>query len=189
MSGPLVRRDGTAIYSPQEHAEREAAILVRAGEQFDAATARYVQQSEREVADLNKSMALLDREPLDTLSADDQARAAARREFVREDVERLPATALADRINATLAADDTVLMVLYERYGQDHASRSQAPLRAALDALRAALKMDVRHEETRAIEAKLRAAKSLPAAVSAVRRGVDGSNERLVAGLRRQFSV
>src|SRR4051812_45789981 len=67
-SAKLTRGDGTPVYTPPEHAERLQAILEAVGATYDAATARYLQQSEREVSELEKKLArLAGADPFDTL--------------------------------------------------------------------------------------------------------------------------
>ena len=188
----LVRRDGTLIYSPQEHAEREAAILVQAGEQFDAATARYVAQSEREVSDLEKQLTILDgADGFADLSDSEKQASAQRREFLREDVERLPADDLARRVRAAIASKDRAACYILNRYLPDRLEdgRSSRELGAAVRELRTHLGDDERHQKRRDLQARLQTAKALPIAVSSARRAVDGRDARMVAGLRRSFSI
>jgi hypothetical protein len=175
----LVRSDGSPVYAPAEMQEREQAIRAAVVAEYDRMCTALIARGEQHAAEAERKMALLDREPIDMLSAEGQARAAARREFIREDVERLGGTVLADRINAAIAAGDKPLLVLYERYGQERSDRTQEPLRSALVALRTALGLDERAGKVREMETKIRAAKLLQQYPSRVRRDLDGSNARM----------
>ena len=50
----LSRSDGSPVFGPAEHAERHAAILQAAGDQFDRAVARHLDRAARTVADLTR---------------------------------------------------------------------------------------------------------------------------------------
>jgi hypothetical protein len=189
----LTRSDGSPVYAPAEMAERSAAILEAAGAEFDQATARYVSQAEREAADLQKKLAKLEgSDGWERLTESQQQTAAARREFVREDVQTLPAADLAARARAAIAAGNLAECWLLKRYiGQRTAavdvdgmpavrSRSDRDLEllAVLRELGTLFGDEDRAERRRELEAKLRAASALPLAVTTVRNKADGSDAR-----------
>ena len=188
----LLRPDGSQKFMPQEHQERETAILEAAIQQFDQATAKYVAQSEQEVAALEKQLTILDgADGFTNLSDSEKQAAAQRREFLREDVERLPADDLARRVRAAIAGHDRAACYILNRYLPDRLEdgRSSRELGAAVRELRTHLGDDERHQKRRDLQARLQTAKALPIAVSSARRTVDGSHERMVAGMRRSFSI
>ena len=191
----LIRSDGSPKYAPTEMAEREAAILEAAGAEFDRLTARPAAKAEQDAADLQKRIALLDRDPFDSLKPEEQQRASLRREFVREDVERLPAHQLAPLIRAALASGDKAIVYLFHRYlGQRlEAQRGQPQTEANLGLLTLARELgavfgaDDRAAQRRDLEAKLRAATSFPIAVSTARRQADGSDARGLEQFRQHM--
>ena len=105
---------------------------------------------------------------------------------MREDTERLPAHELELLVRAAIAASDRPTLYLYHRYLGQKNDPAQAEIRHELAALFDA--PDV-HQKCRALAEKLRAAKSLPVAVSAARRAVDGRHERMLAGMRAQYAI
>lgn len=168
----LMRADGSPVFGPAEHRERVAAIVNAARDQFDAAAAPFLRFAEGDVADRRRQLAALGSDPLDSLTPDEQVRAAARREFVREDVERLSPGDLAGRIHAAIAADDKVTTTLYARYAADRDDVSRAPLNAAVRALRSFLGDDERFKKRSALEEQIRAAQALPLAVADARQSI-----------------
>src|SRR5215212_1543311 len=111
----LLRPDGQPRYVPDELVEHEQAAMARFNTTADgvfAAVERQAAAAERELQALTLS------DPLDRLSADEQQRASVRAGFVREDVERMPVAALAERTAALLVAGSKVDQVLFERYAR-----------------------------------------------------------------------
>lgn len=109
----LLRPDGSRLYGEAEHAERAAAIDQR----FEAEATRISGLADQAIAEADLELTKLDgADVLDTLSAEEQARAAARREFVREDVESRRVPELARAIRGAIAANDRPMLVLYARY-------------------------------------------------------------------------
>ena len=187
----LLRPDGSPVYGPAEHAERDAAILEAAAAAFDADTARYVQQADRERERAEAELARLDgADGWERLSEAERQAAATRREFVREDVEMLPPDVVAGRARAALAAGDTATCYLFARYlrPQVEAGRGAA-FGGVLGELDAALGMDAseRHAKRRALERRVEATKSLRGRVQMGRQRVDGTHERLLGGMGRQY--
>lgn len=91
----LTRSDGSPVYSPAEQAEQVKAIYAAAAAEFDQVTARYIEHADRERVKAEAALAELSGDAFDRLSAPGQAKAAARREFVKEDCETLPVFELA----------------------------------------------------------------------------------------------
>ena len=132
----LLTPDGHRIYTDDEHERREAELRATRA----AADALRSAEADRE--------RLEHRDPLDTLTPAELDRATARREFVREDAERLPIGELAARLRGALDANDRALLYLWVRYGarrveqeqeQGRGARTHAALPTLLDALREAV--------------------------------------------------
>ena len=153
----LLTPDGHCIYTDDEHERREAELRATRA----AADALRSAEADRE--------RLEHRDPLDMLTPAELDRATARREFVREDAERLPIGELAARLRAALDAGDRPMLFLLVRYGtqraeaeaeRGHSVRSHASLIALHDALREAgarftdtdaqQRATARHEQARA---------------------------------------
>src|SRR3712207_5486291 len=82
----LFRQDGTPTYAPEAHAELEEAIYVGAAAEFDQATRRVAQTAEQAIAEAERDLAqLAGADGWEALSAEEQQRAATRRELIKED--------------------------------------------------------------------------------------------------------
>ena len=191
----LTRSDGSRVYADQEHQEREQAILEAAGAEFGQSAARYAAKAESDATDIQKQLALLERDPFDSLKPEEQQRASLQREFVSEDCERLPAHQLVPIIRAAMAAQDLPTLYLFNRYipQRIEARRGQTGAQADVELLpvsrelAAAFGADDRAQKRRDLAAKLRAATSFPIAVSTARSKADGSDARALAGYRQHM--
>jgi hypothetical protein len=196
----LVRSDGSPKFAPQEYAEREQAILEAATAEYDQAVSRYVARSEQEVADLQKKLAKLEgSDGWERLSESQQQTAASRREFVKEDVQTLPAPELVKRAQASIAAGNLAECWLLKRYISQRANPLDAngmpavrttsdrdrELVAVLRELGALFGDEDRATREREIDEKLRAAQALPLAIDTARRKADGSDARGLAQFRQ----
>ena len=186
----LVRSDGSPMYMPEEHAERERAILADAGAAYDAETARHLAMADDAREKAEAELVKLDGDPFDRLTADEQARASARRTFVKEDVETLPADELVRLARAALVAKDRAGCYLFLRYlaRRPRATGDAAGLATVVRDLGEVFGAGERGEKRRGLERKIEASKSLKGRVDLARRRVDGRHERMEAGLRRQFA-
>ena len=189
----LLRPDGTRTYGDAEHAERDAAILEAAAAAFDADAARYLTLADRERERAEAEFARLDgADGWERLTEAERQAAATRREFVREDVERLAPAEVERRARASLAAGDKAACWLWARYlrPQVEAGRG-AGLGGVLGELDAALGMDAseRHAKRRELERRIEATKSLRGRVQMGRQRVDGTHERMVANMRAQYGA
>ncbi len=106
----LFNADGRPIYAPDEQARREAALrdtlrraLTAANEAVTAATAAVAAERTQE------------HDLVATLTASELERASARRPFIQDDVERLPAARFVERCRAALESGSRVEMVLHHR--------------------------------------------------------------------------
>jgi hypothetical protein len=193
----ILRPDGSPRYAPQEHTEAVQKILDAAMAEFEQSAARYAAKVEQEEAALAKKLALLERDYFDTLKPDDQQRAALKREFVKEDVLRLPAHEVLKQAEAALASDDKVAMYLFKRYidqrreGQRGQSLSDADLGlvAISRDLGAALGIEDRAQQRREIEAKQRAASSFPIAIETARGIANGVHARDLEHFRQHLAA
>jgi hypothetical protein len=186
----LLRPDGTPRYTPEEHAERQAAIVEAATAEFDRLTARNVRQAEEAAAACTRELTMLGgSDPLDSLSDAERQQAASRREFVREDVECLPPTQLAARIRTVIEGGDKVASVLYARYLRDRDGATIPALRDATNELEAPLGIDQQGDRRRELMESVRRHEALVVAVESTRRRADGSNARMMAQMRRQYGA
>lgn len=110
----LYREDGERIYSDEEHARRVEGLL----QEFDQAKSQAEAEADRAVESANKTLQLEHRDPTDVLTAEELARANARRAFVAEDAEALPLSELTDRVRAATVAGDKATAFLYARYAR-----------------------------------------------------------------------
>ncbi len=186
----LVRSDGSAVYSPAEHQERESQILADAGAAYDAETARHLTMADDAREKAEAELVTLDGDPFDRLTADEQAKAPARRTFVKEDVETLPADELVRLARAALVAKDRAGCYLFLRYlaRRPRATGDAAGLATVVRDLGEVFGAGERGEKRRGLERRVEAAKSLKGRVDMARRRVDGRDERLEAGMRRQYA-
>jgi hypothetical protein len=110
-----LKRDGQPRFMPQEEQERRAKIDGQYRQAIDAVKAELattITAAESEIVASGAS------DPLSRLSNDDLARAANRREFLREDWEVLPPETLAQRVRDALARGDKAESALHHRYLQ-----------------------------------------------------------------------
>ncbi len=187
----LVRPDGSPMFTPQEQAERERAMLEGAGVAYDAATSRYGALADAERATAEAALTTLDGEDgWSRLTEAERAAASTRQPFIAEDAATLTAPELARRARAAIAAKDKASGYLWLR-GLERRPRTTpadgAELGTVLAELRALLGLDGQAERRRTIERKIEATKSLKGRVDTARRRVDGRHERMEAGLRRQL--
>jgi len=194
----LVRPDGSRVYGDAEHAEREQAVYDQVGADFDGATGRYVERAERDAAEAQTTLALLDGfDPYDRLSDAERQAASTRAAFVKEDCETAPAAELVKQARAALASGDKARVYLLNRYlarriesrrGQPGAAADVELLGVARD-LAAAFDDGDRSQKRRALEEKARAAGVLPLAVKRARSAFDGSDERARDSMRRHLAA
>src|SRR5690606_31031642 len=98
----LYRPDGTPKYSPQEHRERIDQLLAELDRTLDEVRAfarQYLIEAQQK-----RDAGYVD--PFDRLSSAEQAKAANRAAFVKEDVESLPFEELEKRLRAAQAQGD-----------------------------------------------------------------------------------
>jgi hypothetical protein len=108
----LHRPDGTPVYGEAEHAERVAGLLGS----FDSEAAELTETAREAIEAAERDLArLAGADPLDTLNADELARATALRAFVAEDAETLPAERVAERARAALVRKDRPMALLWLR--------------------------------------------------------------------------
>lgn len=186
--GKLVRPDGSAVYAPAEHQEREAAIYQAAVAEYDAATGRHGALADAERATAEAALATLEGEDgWSRLTEAERQAASTRQPFIAEDAETLAAPELARRARAAIAAKDKAAAYLWlrglerrPRTGQDGAD-----LGTVIMELRVLLGLDGQAERRRTIERKIEACKSLKGRVDTARRRVDGRHEQMEARMRQ----
>ena len=129
----LLTDSGQRLFSDAEHTRRLAAIT----ETWTAALteAETVADEIAQVADAEMQQRL-NHDPLDDLTPEQLQVAAARRAFVREDVESMSVVRLRDRIEALMAGKDPVLPLLYVRYAKQRPDVVQGPGNPDLNSLR-----------------------------------------------------
>lgn len=200
----LTRRDGSPFFGPQEHQEREAALLAT----FDADVQRIADEAARDIVSAEKTFALLaGADPLDRLSVSERADAASLKAFIDEDVTTLSPDELTTRITAIVAAGDRVRAVLYHRALHRRVRENTARMidqggrlstrdgaryerdRALLETL-APLVADPTADATRAdAVTDITRAKALQGHIRRTRGQFDGSAVAYEAELRRRFRM
>lgn len=193
----LLRPDGSAVFLPQEHAEREAAMFETAATTFDGAVSRYLARAEQDAAEAETKLAMLEgSDPYDRLSDAEKQAASTRAPFVKEDVDRLPPPELVKQARAAIASGDRARTYLLNRYlGLRIEAQRGRP--GALDPEVIAVTRELaavfddgdRASTRRELEAKARRAKAVPIAVTIARRSVDGSGERMMDGMRQSLQA
>lgn len=199
----LLRSDGTRKYGDAEHTERVQALLAT----FDRTGEAAVQHADTVIAESERTVhALAHNDPTDRLSADDLAKASAKRAFVAEDAERLPLGDLAARCTVALAAGDTATIFLLARYARKRGEAVLAALRngtrmsnedtAALGDLDAALKqLDTKIADPHAAskrtkaEAAIADARKVKFHASRVRQEIDGSTAANMERMRARYGL
>jgi len=191
----LVRSDGSAVYSPAEHQEREAAILADAGAAYDAETARHLAMADdaREKAEAELAR-LAGADGWEALTDAERQAASARQPFLREDVEGGRPEQIVRQARAALAAGDKAAAYVLARYvrrrveGGDTGRNGE--LAGALRDLEAVFGDPAeRSEKRRRLERKVEAAKALKGTVSMGRRRVDGSQARALEDQQRYLAA
>ncbi len=112
---------GAKVFSPEQHAQQVSRILA----EFDEAVAPQVRVVKTRKANAERSLQALESGPESALSTEELTRAAAMRDFVREDADRLPLQTLAERMRAAEAAGDRVQQFLWSHYAQQRAAAEQ----------------------------------------------------------------
>lgn len=189
----LLRPDGQRLYGDQEHQERTQAVLAR----FDESVSETSSDLDDEIAKAERELVVLEAaeaDPWDRLSTESQARAAARREFMKEDIASQSPEDLLRLARGALATKDPASLYLIGRYlpariesmatGQTKADFIQLSweISAALAVPQAAEK---RSKATTRVER----GKFLKGRPAMLRRELDGSNDQMVAGMRQRYSL
>ncbi len=111
----LRRKDGSMLYSEEEHRERLERLAGELREKVQA-TAEEAEQNaqgyEREAAGLSYQ------DPIASLIADERSRLESTRTFISEDCARFSLEDLVERLGAVAEGDDKVVKVLHARYGR-----------------------------------------------------------------------
>ena len=195
----LFRDDGSPRYSEAEHAERLGALLTT----LDTSLADVTKSAEAAIARGQAELVKLEgRDPLDRLSPTGQAQAAARREFVREDAERLPLARIVEVVNAAMVSGDLPILVLWHRYlGSRLETERASSQQPANPGSARALAADIyRALETRvvgdpaeirtkrqAMERRISSAQVLAGRVRRARSVADGTEAARLAAMRRSY--
>ncbi len=120
----LYREDGTRLYGPEEHAEREADLKRR----FRAAMDAIDEEVGGRITAAEESLLIAESsDPTDVLTTEELASANARRPFVSDEVFTLPLEKLEARCRAVLAQGDRPAMFLHSLYaGQRSGEKGSA---------------------------------------------------------------
>jgi hypothetical protein len=106
----LFDANGRPLYVPEELARREAALRAELRSVLDAANGAVTAATEAVAAERAREHDLVA-----GLTAGELERAAARRPFIQDDVERLPAARFVERCRTALESGSRVEMVLHHR--------------------------------------------------------------------------
>lgn len=179
----LLRSDGSRIYSDQEHQERAAAIL----RTYDEVGKLVTEKVTAAVSQVEQELAVLEAEDgWGRLSEAEQAAATARREFIKEDVERLPVYELERAVRGAIASQNRPLVYLYSRYVGMRRETDNSPELIQLNAdLQNAISDPTANDRRRKLERKARAAKFFTSRPESVKRSFDGSQDRMLEQMRR----
>lgn len=188
----LTRPDGTAVYMPAEQQERAVAIRSAATAEFDLVGDRIKNVAQEAIEKARADLAKLEGdEGWGRLTAEQQQKAATRREFVKEDAELLPPHELVKRLRGALAAADQAEMWLYDRYVGIRIDREQGRAGAELLALHREITARSRDQKAakkrQALEQRLSSAQVLGGLVERHRMHVDGRHEQMLAGMRARM--
>ena len=186
----LLRPDGQPKYVESEMAERQAALLAA----FDQEAAWVRAQAEAAVPVAETELAkLAGADVYDSLKSEEQARAAARREFVREDAELLRPDQLVTQARAALAANDRALLYLLSRYVGQRIDRDGGRRDPALVAVHREIverfadpKLGEKREKA---ERKISMAKLLNSRIDMERRQIDGRWDAMLNNMRQQIRL
>lgn len=167
----LYRADGTNRYGDEEHAERHGEIF----EAFRTTIATVEEDAALEAETATDELAALEHgDPTDLLGADELQRAGAKRVFVNEDVEGLPAKDLADRLRAVLSGGDRASVFCYLRATERRVRAMEtAPhgVSEALEEMRSHLLGDARRRQVEHTRLRASEAHEVKGLVWALRRG------------------
>lgn len=126
----LERPDGSKLYGPEEHAEREAAIE----DEFKATMDAIEGEVDKRIAAGEETLLLAQSaDPVDTLTTSELERANAKRAFVSDEALTLPPKDLERRLRAVLAQGDRPTMFLYALYAGQRVGNEKNPARQQLD--------------------------------------------------------
>ena len=107
----LYTEEGQMLYSNEEHARREEALL----EEFDREVNSVVSGVDRTIEQADRTLTLEHRDLSDSLTVSELERANAKKPYVEEDVRDLPLDDLVRRVEAARTAGDKPTMFLYAR--------------------------------------------------------------------------
>ena len=188
------RRDGSKVYSDQEHEQRLQGLLA----QFDAVGADVTADAEEAIRETEQEIARIDgADPIDSLKPDELARAASLAVFVDQDVDRLLPEQLAKRARAVLAGTDRAQAFVWfralERRLAARRGTGGTPDPATLELLEVRRELAERfsdpkaRDKRRTLEQRIESAKVLAGRVRQRRREIDGSWERMLGQGRQQM--
>ena len=167
----LLRPDGSRRYGDAEHAERHAEIA----ETFRSALAAVEEGAEEVIASTASELAALEHgDPTDLLGTDELQRAGAKRVFVDEDVEGLPAGELAGRLEAVLSGGDRASVFCYLQAAERRVrgmETAPAGVSEVLADMRSYLQGDDRRRKVEETGRRVEEAREVSGLVWAMRRG------------------
>jgi len=196
----LLRPDGSKRYADEEHGERIQGLLAS----LDDTLEHVAETATTAIAKARGALATLDTaDPLDSLNGEGQARAAARRDFIKEDAASLPLARIAAVVTGALASDDRPLLVLWHRYLglRLEAERQQGRRVGPHDADAAAFAVfrdlearvlgdpEKRQERRRALEQRISNAKVLEYRARSARSTADGTAAASLDEMRRRYAA
>jgi hypothetical protein len=198
----LIRGDGSMVYGPQEHQDREAAIIEAAVAEYDRMTARYTALAETEREKAERSLVRAEgADGWEKLTDSERQVATTRQPFIREDVETDSTDQIIRKARAALAAQDRPAIWLWARYLGKQAQARQdivaaggsAPSRPGLAELLHDLQAVFGDPSERlalslGLERRIEAAKSVAYAVEDGRKRINGSHARGFERMRQQMA-
>lgn len=173
----LYRPDGSKRYSDEEHNERQRAI----SEMFREALTTIEEDVEREAATAETELATLEHgDPTTFLNTEELERAGAKRVFVNEDVEGLPAREIAGRLRAVLGGGDKASIFCYLQATERRVRETNTPpdgVSEVLTEMRSELMGDSRRREIEGTRLRMEEAREVKGLVWNLRRGGRNAGE------------
>lgn len=167
----LLRSDGSRRFSDEEHDEQAGEI----SEAFRTALATVEEAAKREAAAAETELARLENgDPTALLSTEELERAGARRTFINEDVEGLPAKEIAGRLRAVLGGGDRASIFCYLQAAQRRVRGMSNPpveVSGVLGEMRSELLGDRRRRDIAETKRRAEEAHEVKNLVWALRRG------------------
>jgi hypothetical protein len=189
----LLRPDGQPLYGAEETTDRTRAILAT----FDETVSEISQDLDNAIVKAEHELQVLDAaeaDPWGNLSTEAQAQAAARREFLREDIASQSPDDLLRLARGALATKDPATLYLLGRYLPARIEslpigQARVDLHELTLDIRAALAVPHAAEKRSKATMRVERGKFLKGRPERLRSELDGSHELMLSSMRQRFSI